>query len=356
MSRQHAFPHHLARAGAAALIAALLIAADDPPSAPAPLRTFGDWTIGCDNQRSCMAVALVPDAEDRDRYLMLTLTRGGRATAPAQLAVMLPATVARGKTVSLAVDRKTIARIVAPGNGAGLALPFSGSLANALIAGHRVAIVDSSDQTLATASLEGLSAALTAMDDAQYRTGGVTALRRPGTRPGSRIPPVPPLPVVVQPPVTGKPPRALSAKRAAKLIGRDNAACGQDAGAVAPQAFRLDATHTLVTVEHPCGNGAYNIYTSLFVVPDKGKPAPAILDAPSGFSGQAGNIVINGGWEPATRRVTAFLRARGLGDCGSQQQFAWDGARLRLVDQRDMGECRQVTSFIPTWRAQVVVR
>ena len=49
-------------------------------------------------------------------------------------------------------------------------------------------------------------------------------------------------------------------------------------------------------------------------------------------------------------------KGRGLGDCGSQQQFAWDGARLRLVDQRDMGECRQVTSFIPTWRAQVVVR
>ena len=105
----------------------------------------------------------------------------------------------------------------------------------------------------------------------------------------------------------------------------------------------------------PCGNGADNLFTSLFVMPDTGKPVPAVLDAPSGFGEAPRNQVVTGGWDARTRRLTSYARGRGIGDCGSHQAFAWDGARFRLVEQSSMGECRGARDYITTWRARVVV-
>lgn len=44
---------------------------------PGELKTFGDWTIGCDNGLACQANALVPDISGRDGYLLLLIDRGG---------------------------------------------------------------------------------------------------------------------------------------------------------------------------------------------------------------------------------------------------------------------------------------
>lgn len=336
---------------------ALLLAAAMQAALPTPgdLRTFADWTMGCDNQRACSAVALVPEAEDGARYLMLVLRRDAAATALARLTLPIPETVAKGTKLSLSVDGKLLAQVVAPGKGGGLALPFQGALAAALMEGRRVTLTDPRGRTVAQASLAGLAAGVLAIDEAQRRVGTRTALRRPGSAPASQVPAPPPLPVVHQPPVTGRPPRTISAKEATKLIGQDAAVCPYANGPVAPKAYRLDATHSLVAVDHPCGNGAYNLYTSLFVVPEKGKPVPAVLDAPSGFGDAPGHQVVTGGWDGRRRRLTSYVRGRGIGDCGSMQAFAWDGERFRLVEQSSMGECRGAREYITTWRARVVV-
>ncbi|MEH3047382.1 DUF1176 domain-containing protein [Sphingomonas adhaesiva] len=336
---------------------AILLATAVQAAAPAPgdLRTFTDWTMGCDNARVCQAVALVPEAEDGDHYLMLVLRRDAAAAALARLTLPIPDAVARGTKLSLAVDGKVLAQVVAPGKGGGLALPFQGTLAEALMEGKQVTLADPRGRKIAHASLAGLAATALAIDEAQRRIGTRTALRRPGAAPASQVPPPPALPVVQQPAVTGRPPRTLSVKDATRLIGAEAAVCDYATGPVAPKAYRLDATHSLVTIDHPCGNGAYNLYTSLFVVPDKGRPVPAVLDAPSGFGEAPDNQVVTGGWDARTRRLTSYVRARGIGDCGSHQSFAWDGARFRLVEQSLMGECRGSVDYITTWRARVVV-
>ncbi|MEH3035827.1 MAG: DUF1176 domain-containing protein [Sphingomonas adhaesiva] len=335
----------------------LLIAAAMQAAMPAPgdLRTFADWTMGCDNQRMCSAVALVPEAQGGEDYLMLVLRRDAAATALARLTLPIPETVAKATKLSLSVDGKVLAQVVAPGKGGGLALPFQGALAAALMEGRQVTLTDARGRPVAQASLAGLAASVLAIDEAQRRVGTRTALRRAGSAPASQVPTPPPLPVVHQPPVTGKPPRTISAKDAVKLIGRDAAVCPYANGPVAPKAYRLDATHSLVTIDHPCGNGAYNLYTSVFVMSEKGKPVPAVLDAPSGFGETPGHQVVTGGWDGRTRRLTSYVRGRGIGDCGSMQAFAWDGARFRLVEQSSMGECRGAREYITTWRARVVV-
>lgn len=336
--------------------ALLILAAVQAAAAePGALRTSTDWTIGCDNQRICQAVALVPEGDDEGGYLMLVLHRDGAAAAQARLTVPFPEDIVRGTKLSLAVDGKVLAQVMAPGGGGGLALPFDGALAAALMKGRRATLVDQRGRTIAHASLAGLAASVLAIDEAQRRVGTRTALRQPGSAPASRVPPPPPLPVVQQPPVTGAPPRTLSVKDAVRLIGADAASCARPNIPVAPKAFRLDATHSLVTIDHPCGNGAYNLYTSLFVLPEKGKPVPAVLDAPAGFGGEPDNRVVTGGWDPRTRRLTSHVRGRGLGDCGTRQSFAWDGIRFRLIDQASMGECRGARDYIITWRARVVV-
>lgn len=322
-------------------------------AAPVPLETNGDWIVGCDNARVCQAVALGQDAAP-DKHLALVVRRDPAGDAAAQLAVPLVGIEAATR-VALRIDRSTFAMLQAPGNDGGLSLPLTGKLLDRLTKGTRVTIVDTRGKTRAAASLKGLGAALLFIDNAQERGGTVTALRRRGRRAASAVPPPPALPVIAQPVVTGERPRTLSPKKAAKLIGRDVAACPTATGPVSPKAWRLDATHSLVTIQHPCGNGAYNIYTSAFVLDEKGRATPARLDAPSGFGDTPGNQVVNGGWDAQARRLTSLVLGRGIGDCGTRQAFAWDGAMFRLVDQSDMGECRGATDYITTWRAQVVV-
>ena len=85
-----------------------------------------------------------------------------------------------------------------------------------------------------------------------------------------------------------------------------------------------------------------------------GKFEPAKFDAPSGISAEGASVqnVVDGSFENGV--LTSFARGRGLGDCGIRQQFVWDGARLRLSRQSEMGECRGNPDYITTWRADVV--
>ena len=86
-----------------------LIALAAAAAAPQPdkLQTFKDWTVGCDNVRHCEAVALVPDGEDRDAYLMLTIERDAGPAALARLSV--PSGDARaGTRLSIAVDGREV--------------------------------------------------------------------------------------------------------------------------------------------------------------------------------------------------------------------------------------------------------
>ena len=74
------------------------------------------------------------------------------------------------------------------------------------------------------------------------------------------------------------------------------------------------------------------------------------LDPSAGKSG-TGDIT-NGDWDPKTRRLSSYEKGRGLGDCGSTENYAWDGARFRLVEQNEMGECRGSADYIRTWTAR----
>jgi hypothetical protein len=202
-----------------------------------------------------------------------------------------------------------------------------------------VTLVASRRRVLAGASLSGLGATVRAFDAAQWREGSATALATPAR--GARaaavapIPPVPALPVVDQPEVTGAKPRRFTAKDARKLLGRDAADC------VAPQTWRLDAAYTLLALEPGCA--AARGLAALYLLPAKGRPVAATTDLAT--------VAGAPGWDPARRRLVSAAGPL-------RQEYAWDGARFRLVlEQHDaaLPDAMGDEDTITTWRATVAV-
>ncbi|HZF42576.1 MAG TPA: DUF1176 domain-containing protein [Sphingomonadaceae bacterium] len=317
--------------------AMLATAPQSPAPRPGALKTFGDWTVGCDNGLECQAVALVPENADRDSYLLMVLTRGARGETT-RMGFALMDHVRAGRPYAITVDGKPIARAVAAGkppeNAADAVLDLDAKALAALRNGKRAAIAG----TKISASLTGLAAALGYMDAQQAR----------GT---------PALPVVTLPPASSRAPRTLPAARALAALPSEARTCDDPTNDLKPEASRLDARHSLVLIAHPCGNGAYNLFSTALIVDEAGRATPARFDADPGMGGsEVGGSLVNAGWDARTRRLGTFARARGVGDCGTTQRYAWDGTRFRLVERMDMGECRGSTDFITTWRARAVTR
>ena len=324
------------------ILLALAAAAASPQ--PGELKTFRDWIVGCDNGRHCQAVALIPESEDGEHYLMLVLTREPEGLAKAELRWTAPDGPPRRAT--LTIDGKAVAQ------SGGAVIVIDPALADALAAGGTAEITTTPGRKVGDASLGGLAAAMRYIDDRQKRVGSVGALVAKGT--AKAIPAPPLLPVISTPAPDARPPRTLSVAHVAHLIGPENAKCDHSTAKVEPKAYRLDARTSLVTVVHPCGNGAYNYFSTAFLIDEAGNVRPATFDTDKPHPKDGENLgLVNAGYDPETRRLSSFMKGRGLGDCGSGQDYVWDGMRFRLVDQTDMGECRGSVDYIRTWRATV---
>jgi hypothetical protein len=327
---------------------ALMLAATAGAPQPRPIEIYKDWTVGCDNGRACQAVALQP-AETFDAATM-AVKRGAEAGAVPEIWI----TARDQQPVAVVVDGKRFALNAIQSEYETTYRPEEAArFLAAIVSAKRAALVDKAGKQVAPLSVAGASAALLYIDDKQGRIGTVTALVRKGTKPASAVPPAPALPVIAGAPGSAKPPRMLS--KAAVIEARKDSACETPEEEGEPEAFRLDARHSLVFVPLRCGSGAYNFLSGLFLVDDSGRAVPARFDSDDGNEGED-HWIYNSGWDPKTRRLGTYFKGRGIGDCGTTQTFAWDGSRFRLVEQTEMGECRGSTDYITTWRAQVKPR
>ncbi len=335
------------------ILLALAAAAAAVGPHPGDLKTYKDWIVGCDNLRSCQANVLGPDGGDD--FLPLTIARGGKPGDPATLDIPLPDGTAAGTRFTLRVDGKAIAAFAADKNGAAQ-LTMTRPMLAALLNGTKVDLVDAKGASINSASLAGFAAALLFIDDKQRRVSTVGALKATGTKPDSTVSQPPSVPLIAVPPTSARPPRKITVAQATRQIGDDAAVCEYSTHKVEPRSYRLDAGHTLVLVDYPCGNGAYNYFTGVYVLDEAGPPRPAKFDLPPGM-GEAGTDgtgeLTNGDWDPKTRTISSYEKGRGLGDCGATESYVWDGRRFRLTEQRAMGECRGSVDYIRVWTAQV---
>ncbi|MGA9581724.1 MAG: DUF1176 domain-containing protein [Allosphingosinicella sp.] len=331
------------------IVLALLAAAAAPQ--PAALRTFHDWTVGCDNGRACHAVALVPEPWPDDA-LTMSVRRGPESGAQPVLAFELGSD---SNAVSVSADgRRVAARLIGAGGETRVAPADTAALIQALRSSGRLELHGADGKPLGKISLKGASAALLYMDEQQRRVGTATALVRPGTLAGGAEPP--PLPLVVALPVTSARPLAVSAAAVRALREKHGCTIDEVGGPEEAQTAAVGRSQTLLLLA--CGSGAYNVsYVPFVLRRGHGGAELAAFDHRPGWWAEEGKpILVNAAWDKERALLVSFSKGRGLGDCGTTSEYAWDGRAFRLVEQSEMHECRGSRDYITTWRARVVRR
>jgi len=326
--------------GAFLLAAAVAHAAD--------LKTFKDWVVGCDNGLLCQASAMMPES---DVSVTLTVRRAPQGNAAPQVWLRSldtdPVDVsADGKRLGIHLKKNDDdAMVVDPADAV--------RLLDALRVAKSVEALDAAGKPVGNVLVDGASAAMLYMDEQQHRIGTVGALVRRGDKPDSSVPAPPALPVIDTVRGSAKPPAKLSPAFVARVRKANDCPDEHDPNLVSED--RLDATHTFATITLLCQSGAYNYISAAYVITDGQAPRDAAFDDDKDRQ-EGDTLHYNLGWVPAERRLSAFFKGRGIGDCGGRQEYAWDGARLRRVKLEEMDDCRGVVDFISAWRARVVER
>jgi hypothetical protein len=331
-----------------ALLSALIV-----PS-PGELKSFGDWTIGCDNGRACRAVSLM-EMETSENQLTLQISRGPLAGDIAQIRIANIEKREPGQPVRFIVDGKmTVATVTFPADEDAIILALDQKLSAQFQTGRRLELRDAEDVLLGSTSLNGFKEAVAEIDARQGRSNTVTALAQIGPNPATSIPAPPALPFVTP----KKPPKEdilkLTFDETKRLLSIGACDLG-DETPIATDAVRLDRKTWLGLV--PCAMGSYNIMTAPVLISGQGKARKAKLAEfdflPSASVSVTSPLLANANWNPTTGELASYAKGRGLGDCGTTETYIWDGKRFRLISQIAMGECRGVLDWIPTWRATV---
>jgi len=325
-----------------------------------PTAGFKDWLVACDNVRTCTAVGFAENAAvESGPHLFITRGGGGADRPEVEIGLGYSDAVEAltdGERIEIGIDGPralrfalTIQRDEESYQGPVAVFPAERTEAflAALTQGSRMTVYKG-DAVLGSASLNGSSAALRWIDDRQKRAGTVTALVARGGAPASAVPAPPALPAVRLGPRLNqadlpKAPRALL-ERADVRECADNYEPDE---VPAPHAVRLNATEYLWQI--PCGAGAYN-FNSLFVI----ARADGTGARGPGFDIDETDHLINAEYDANTRILSSFYKGRGLGDCGVEANFAWDGRAFQPVLIRQMDECLGVTAehWPVVWRAR----
>ena len=203
-------------------------------------------------------------------------------------------------------------------------------------------------------SLSGAAASMLWIDERQGRLDTTIALTRGGPRPPSQVPPAPEVPRVVAAPAISQDgygdqadqtlPASVEALPAA-VECRAETAFNPDLQKVVSSA-RLDADTILWSV--PCGAGAYNFASAYFTTDPQGTDARQVLFP---TEGEPQDLLVNAGYDPATRVIDAFDKGRGVGDCGHAGRWTWTGRGFVQKSSSGMDECWGVPSaYWPTLR------
>ncbi|WGM46683.1 hypothetical protein KOAAANKH_01556 [Brevundimonas sp. NIBR10] len=329
-------------------------------------RQFRDWYAVCDNGNACVAYTGGVAA-----WVRVGIDAGPQARPTIHFGLWPDGGEENlGAPISLVIDGRRHATTPGPDDTSSAVIPARDVRAVlAELAAARTISLVSGDQT-AELPAAGASASLLWFDERQGRLDTTTALIRRGQRAASAVPAAPDLPVITAAPAVSQtgfttaldpintddeddnavPPAALEAVPAVRQC-RENTAFN-DYLRKAVTASRLNATTELWGI--PCDSGAYNVSYAYFLAGAGGAdPRPVSFPDADGKAMQGADgtedWLINPAYDPATRTLSAFAKARGLGDCGVSQTWTWTGRAFVLSREQVMSDCfGMVSDFWPT--------
>jgi hypothetical protein len=321
------------------ILAASAASADEFP-------TFKDWTAGCDNGRSCMAVG---------QYNPSNFDLASVVVECGPLPGDVPKIWFRsedGPVVDLQADGKRLGvKLTADADDYAITVD-PGSVprvVEALKSARSLIPVRGDGKPSFPLSISGASAAMRWIDERQKRVGTVTALIAAGPAPASAVPPPPALPVVSQAVPSGPLGKPLTKEQIA-AIQEEHAECTDEDLDDKVAYGRLDSRTTLAIVTAVCGSGAYNYYGVPMLLRDDGSHEVANLDKED----EEGDVTMNLSWDDKTHVLSSYFKGRGIGDCGDGKEWVWDGSRFRVILEKAMGECQGAIAWIPYYRAKAV--
>ena len=295
-----------------------------------------DWSLACDNTRTCRAAGYSPEEPANLLSLMLERAGGPNAQVIARLRngedgeSPVPTGVLRlrlnGKDLGPVQDTGEAEKVL-------LKQAQTDALLAALPRKARIEIVDGKGKAWPVSD-SGATAVLLKMDEAQGRLGTPGALVRRGDKAEASVPAALPVPVIVRGKLVA--PRGTDAALAkvpalrkamiATLPNPDDCSRLRDDPAAEVEIERLDAQHVLAMTS--CFVGPYNMSNGYWVVRDKAPyHATFVTDAAEDFDR-----------DDATLR--GRFRGRGVGDCISANDWVWDGERFVKSSDFTTGQCR----------------
>jgi hypothetical protein len=320
-------------------------------------KQFRDWLVACDNLRDCTAFGFDVELSGGS---YLRLARDGAQDAP--VTVTITTDVPEDATVTFRFDDPNLPGLPA-GAQAGertdagtyrrFAVPVSDALIDSLRRAKTIAVTRSDppgqklkdDERTSSISLSGAVAALLWIDEQQKRLDTRTALVRRGPKPASAVAPQPAAPMIVAAkPTTARPPKA-----SADLVARARKACDGDANARGEEADALAPSLFLYSFSCPELSGAYNMHSVWFVVP-AGQPQAVrqvsfrwpVRIGDTVQDPDAGSTAVNSSFDPKIMAIDIFNKGRGIGDCGTEENWVFDGKAFRLALIKLMPDCRGV--------------
>lgn len=343
----------------AGLFAAIATTAALPVPQPGEILTFRDWSAGCDNGGNCEAVSLLPEGsgpsfDDWGGPISIIRTAGNDDIF--RIRVLFEAKGLDRYRMSVDGQLVDTGPIVQGDYPIEIVGEDAKKVAAAIISGKRLVVVGPGDEQITRVSLAGSSAALRYIDQKQNRAHTATALVARGSRP-------------FQPRTTDIPVITVDQWESATLIPEtstlvalaEDSKCKDDRyGLVEDQAYPLgrrgDLFRALVLIS--CGSGAYNFSSAPYIgeyrkdSPEGWTFTPAKFDRQPTWGGEGSQpLVVNAGWDEQEQTLSSYGKGRGIGDCGSAENYVWDGERFRLIEASAMRECRGAYEWITIWRA-----
>lgn len=336
----------------------LLFAADSLPES----KIIRDWAVACNNLHQCEAVSLrLPafgGADGNEYEAVLGFQRAAEADAAAAFFVVAGPFLSEapddlaGQPVTLSAGGNSLDAGPFTTNDNG-EFPVPANLTSQLLTMVRkpaeLTVKVGSQQF--QASLRGITAAMLYSDEKQQRLDTPTALVQQGNKQMTATPPkVSPLKVVTAPATMTAPDNLTAQVRQTQGEILRKSDCNDETSTDFDFAAPLDADHYLVGLN--CWLGAYNAQSVLFKVSAEtgaGQPKTVVMKLPH----SEGNAVTGADFDHKTGILSTYSKGRGLGDCGSYSESAWDGQNFVLIRSDEMPDCRGTPKFLNVWRLPI---
>ncbi|MEP9044657.1 DUF1176 domain-containing protein [Enterobacter hormaechei] len=311
-------------------------------AAPAQ-QSFSDWQVTCNNQNFCVA-----RNTGEHRGLVMSLSRSAGAKTDASLRIDLgglsaPPVKEPDIAPRLLLDNVPLKLTsqhwqLTPWH---LKTDDTGTITTFLktIQEGQALTLRGGKQTI---SLAGLKAALLFIDAQQKRVGSETAWIKKGDSPPLSVPPAPALKKVA---VVNPTPTPLTHNELNGLLDYGNwrmnhSQCSLDPNRREVRVTALTDDKALMIIS--CEAGAYNTVDLAWLVSRK-KPFAARsvrLRLPFTPSSQSSDMeLMNASFDEKTRELTTLALGRGIGDCGIQTRWRFNGQRFRLVRYAEEPSC-----------------